>query len=91
MRQQFLEQEMTFNLDMIESFNKRLRTAYNDFEEKDLDSVCDAIQVNLKSLYYDCEVLKGMMRMTMNDSLHQRYVRLVPTPAQRDNNALYQL
>jgi hypothetical protein len=92
-RQSNLEQEIQFNLEMIQSFKKRLRNVYNDFNtDQEIDAVCDAINFNLKSLYDDCRLLKGLLPNLMNDELHKRYTELVPTlNSVSDPNALYQL
>jgi hypothetical protein len=92
-RQSNLEQEIQFNLEMIQSFKKRLRNVYNDFNtDEEIDAVCDAINFNLTSLYDDCRLLKGLLPNLMNDELHKRYTELVPTlNSVSDPNALYQL
>jgi hypothetical protein len=92
-RQSSLEQEIQFNLEMIQSFRKRLRNVYNDFNtDEEIDAICEAINFNLKSLYDDCRILKGLLPNLMNDELHKRYTELVPTlNSVSDPNALYQL
>lgn len=92
-RQSSLEQEIEFNLEMIQSFRKRLRNVYNNFNtDEDTDAICEAINFNLVSLYDDCRLLKSLLRNCMNDDLHKRYTELVPTlNSVSDPNALYQL
>ena len=92
-RQLSLEQEIEFNLEMIQSFRKRLRNVYNNFNTDDeIDEICEAINFNLISLYDDCKILKGLLHNCMNNDLHKRYTELVPTlNSVSDPNALYQL
>jgi len=92
-RQSSLEKEIQFNLEMIQSFRKRLRNVYNDFNtDEEIDAICEAINFNLKSLYDDCRLLKGLLPNLMNDELNKRYTELVPTlNSVSDPNALYQL
>ena len=92
-RQSSLEQEIEFNLEMIQSFRKRLRNVYNNFNTDDeIDEICEAINFNLVSLYDDCRLLKGLLSNCMDNNLHKRYTELVPTlNSVSDPNALYQL
>jgi hypothetical protein len=92
-RQSSLEQEIQFNLEMIQSFRKRLRNVHNEYNtDEDTDAICEAINFNLTSLYDDCRILKGLLPNLMNDELHKRYTELVPTlNSVSDPNALYQL
>lgn len=92
-RQSSLEQEIEFNLEMIQSFKKRLRNVHNEYNtDEDEDIICEAINFNLMSLYNDCRILKSLLSNCMNDNLHKRYTELVPTlNSLPDPNALYQL
>lgn len=92
-RQLSLEQEIEFNLEMIQSFRKRLRNVYNEYNtDEDTDAICEAINFNLASLYDDCRLLKSLLRNCMNDDLHKKYTELIPTPHTHvDADALYQL
>jgi hypothetical protein len=89
--QKFLEKELNFNLSMIASLNRRLRSVHNDFSESDIDSVCESIQFNLQSLYDDSMVLVKSMPITMSNDLWIKFTNLVPTQAKQDAEAIYQL